>query len=165
LFTRKRVFKHKKSFLISSFVVLASGKCELHIYFTYLQEFYRPHIRKYLKVFRIIGDALSKIHFHFSIMSKWIAKHICNKVSFKITIRKRHVYIDIRWPWKWNQYFHFGIWLDDPTKMITLPSFQLAKKLNSQNTNETMFINEHGQINLYMNIGSSDFHIWSFVPN
>ena len=43
--------------------------------------------------------------------------------------------------------------------MITLPSFQLAKKLNSQNTNETMFINEHGQINLYMNIGSSDFHI------
>ena len=37
--------------------------------------------------------------FHLSIMSKWLAKHISTKDSFKITIRKRHVYIEIGWPW------------------------------------------------------------------
>jgi len=31
-----------------------------------------------------------------SIMSKCIAKHISTKVSFKITIRKTHIYIDNR---------------------------------------------------------------------
>jgi len=38
--------------------------------------------------------------FQVSIMSNWLAKHISTNVSFKITIRKGHVYIDIRWPWK-----------------------------------------------------------------
>jgi len=37
--------------------------------------------------------------------------------------------------------------------MIHLPSFQLATRLNSQNTNETEFINELWHINLFMNIG------------
>ena len=45
-----------------------------------------------------------------------------------------------------------GIRNDDRTKMIVLPSFQLAKRLNSQNTNKTEFINELGQINMFMNI-------------
>jgi len=50
-------------------------------------------------------------------MSKLLAKHISTKVSFKITVRKRHVCIDIRWPWKWNQYFYMGIWNDERTKI------------------------------------------------
>jgi len=33
-----------------------------------------------------------------------------------------------------------GIWNDDRTKMIVLPTFQLATRLNSLNTNETEFI-------------------------
>ena len=78
--------------------------------------------------------------FQVSIMSKWIAKHISTKVSFKITIRKRHVFIDIRWTWKWNQYFYLGIWEDERTKIIFLPSLQLVTRLNSQNRNETSLL-------------------------
>ena len=42
--------------------------------------------------------------------------------------------------------------------MILLPSFQLASRLNSQNTNETEFINELLHKNLFMNIGISKWH-------
>ena len=70
-------------------------------------------------------------------MSKLLAKHIRTKISFKITIRKTHVYIDNRWPWKWNQYFYLGIWDGERTKIIFLPSFQLVTRLNSQYRNET----------------------------
>jgi len=104
------------------------------------------------------------IYFQVSIMSKWLAKHISTKVVYKITIRKRHVYIDIRWPWIWNQYFYLGIWIDDRTEMIVLPSFQLATRLNSKNANKTEFINELWHINLYMNICISNWHNWSFDP-
>ena len=45
--------------------------------------------------------------------------------------------IDIRWPWKWIQYFYLGIWEDERSKIIFLPSFQLVTRLNSQNRNET----------------------------
>ena len=69
---------------------------------------------------------------------KWLVKNKSTKVSFKITIRKRHVYIDIRWPLKWNQYFYLGIWEDERSKIIFLPSFQLVTRLNSQNRNETI---------------------------
>ena len=55
-----------------------------------------------------------------------------------------------------------GIWNDDPTKMILLPSFQLATRLNSQNTNETEFINERWHINLFMNICISNWNNRSF---
>jgi len=78
--------------------------------------------------------------FQVSIISKWLAKHISTKVSLKITIRKRPVYIDIRWPWKWNQYFYFGIRSDERTKIVFLPSFQLVTRLNSQNRNETILL-------------------------
>ena len=78
--------------------------------------------------------------FQISIMSKWLPKHISTKVSFKITIRKRHVYTDIRWPWKWNQYFYFWIWEDERPKIISLPSFQQVTWLNSQNRNETSLL-------------------------
>ena len=65
---------------------------------------------------------------------------ISTKVSFKITIRKRHVFIDIRWPWKWNQYFYLGIWNDERTKIIFLPSLQLVTRLNTQKGNETILL-------------------------
>ena len=78
--------------------------------------------------------------FQVSIMSKWLRKHISTKVSFKITIRKWHVYIDICWPWKRNQYFYLGIWEDERSKIIFLPSFQLVTRLNSQNRNETSLL-------------------------
>jgi len=41
------------------------------------------------------------------------------------------------------QCFYLGIRNDDRTKMIFLPSFHLAIRLNSQNTNEAKFTNEH----------------------
>ena len=78
--------------------------------------------------------------FQVSIMSKWLAKHIRTKVSFKITIRKRHIHIDILWPWKWKQYFYSGIWEDERSKIIFLPSFQLVTRLNSQNRNEKILL-------------------------
>ena len=104
------------------------------------------------------------INFHLSIMSKWLAKHISTKVSFKITVRKTHVYIDILWPWIWNQYFYLGIWNDDDTKIKVLPSFQLVTRINSQNRNESVFINVLWHIILYMNIGISNCLKWSFDP-
>ena len=79
-------------------------------------------------------------NFQVSIMSKWLAKHISTEGRFKITTRKRHVYIDIRWPWKWNQYIYLGIWEDERTKIIFLPSLQIVTRLNSQNRIETSLL-------------------------
>ena len=101
------------------------------------------------------------INFQFSIMSKRRAKHIITKVSIKITIRKRYVYIDIGWTWIRNQCFYLGIWNVDYNEMIILPSFQLATRLNSQNKIETEFINEIWHNNLFMNIGISNWHNWN----
>ena len=70
-------------------------------------------------------------------MSKWLAKHISTKVSFEFALKKRHVYFDIRWHWKWIQYFYLGIWNDKRTKIIFLASFQVVTRLNPQNRNET----------------------------
>ena len=78
--------------------------------------------------------------FQVSIMSKWLAKHRSTKVSFKITIRKRHVYIDIRWPWKWKQYIYLGIWEDERSKIIFFHSFHLVTPLSSLNRNETSLL-------------------------
>ena len=75
-----------------------------------------------------------------SIITKWISKLISTEVSFKITIRKWHVYIDIRWYWKWNQYLYLGIWNDERTKIRFLPLFQFVARLNSQNRNETSLL-------------------------
>ena len=97
-------------------------------------------------------------------MSKWLAKHIRTKVSFKFTIRKRHVYIDNGWPWIWNQYFYLGIWSEDRTKIIVLPSFQLVTQINSENRYETVFINVLWLTSLCLNIGISNWHNWCFDP-
>ena len=78
--------------------------------------------------------------FQFSIMSKWLAKHISTKVSFKITIRKGNVYIDIRWPQKWKQDFYLGIWKYERSIIIFLSSFQIVIRLISQNRNETILL-------------------------
>ena len=85
---------------------------------------------------------MSRCTFTFQILvvSKWLAKHISTKVSFKITIRNGHVYIDIRWPWKRNQYFYLRIWEDERSKIIFAPSFQLVTRLNSQTGNETSLL-------------------------
>jgi len=95
-------------------------------------------------------------------MSKWLAKHISTKVSFKFTIRKKHVYIDIGWLWIWNQYFYLGIWNNDRTKIIVLPSFQVVTRINSQNRNETEFISILWLTILCMNIGIFNWHNWGF---
>jgi hypothetical protein len=100
--------------------------------------------------------------FQLSIMSKWLAKHISTKVSIKITIRKRHVYIDIRWPWISNLYFYLEFWNDDRTKIIVLPSFQIATRINSQNRNETDFINENCHFNFNMNNSIFNWRCWNF---
>ena len=92
---------------------------------------------KKFNIFCIIYVAKSNIHF--SGLDN--VKMICiTQFSFKITIRKRHVYIDIRWTWKWNQYFYLAIWEDERSKIIFLPSFQLVTLLNSQNRNETRLL-------------------------
>ena len=59
----------------------------------------------------------------------------------------------------------FGIWIDDRTEMLVLPSFLLATRLNSQNANKTEFINGIFHIKLYMNIGISNWHNWIFDPS
>ena len=99
--------------------------------------------------------------FQVSIMSKWLGKHISTEVSFKITIRKRHVYIDIRWPWKWNQYFSLGIWEEKHSKKIF---FLFSARYTIKFTEEKWkkFINELWHINLYMNISISNWHNSSF---
>jgi len=44
-------------------------------------------------------------------------------------------------------------------KMIILPSFLFANRLNSQNPYESEIHNELYHINFYMNIGISNFHV------
>ena len=50
---------------------------------------------------------------------------ITHKIPSKLLLGKDE-YIDIRWPLKWNKYFYLGIWEDERSKIIFLPSFQLA---------------------------------------
>ena len=107
---------------------------------------------------------LQTFTFQLSLMSKWLAKHISTKVSFKFKVRKRHVYIDFGWPWIWNQYFYLGIWNDDRTKINVLPSIPFVTRINSQNSNETVFINVLWHIIFYSNICNSNWYYWSFDP-
>ena len=45
------------------FVVMASGKCELHTYFTFLKRILTTTLMKKFNFFYIIYDAISNIHF------------------------------------------------------------------------------------------------------
>jgi len=117
---------------------MASGKCDLHLDFNFSTRILTSTHRKEFNIFFGLYMSLSPtINIQHSIMSKWLAKHISTEVSFKITIRKRHVYIDIDWPWIWNQCFYLRILTDDGIRMIVLTSFHLATRFNSQNANET----------------------------
>ena len=73
------------------------------------------------------------------IMSKGIAKHISIKFSFKITIKKNMFKLHSL-TLKMKPVFLFGIWNDERTKLIFLPSFHLVTRLNSQNWNETSLL-------------------------
>ena len=97
------------------------------------------HMKKF-NIFLQNMSRCSTFNFQVSIVSKWLSKHISTNVSFKVTIRKRRVYIDIRWPWKWNRYFYLGIWEDERSRIIFLPSFRLITRLNSQNRNENILL-------------------------
>ena len=104
---------------------------------------------------------MSNIHFPGLDNVKWLAKHISTKVSFKITIRKRHVYIDICWPWKWNQYLYLGIWEDERSKIIFL-LFSARFTIKFTEEKWKKYINELSHINFYKNISISNWHNSSF---
>ena len=132
MFKSNRVFKQKE--VVSNLHVCSNGleKMWTSYTFQFLQEYLPPHIRKNLKFFSQNMSRYPTINILLPIMSKWLAKDISTKVSFKITIRKIHVYIDIVWPWIWKQCFYLGIWNDDRTEMIVLASFHFATRLNSE---------------------------------
>ena len=79
----------KESFPSCLFVVMASGKCEPHTYFTFLQRILTSKHMKKFNIFCIIYVAMSYIHF--SGLDN--VKITCiTQVSFKITIRKRRLH-------------------------------------------------------------------------
>jgi len=102
-------------------------------------------------------------NFQLSLESKWLVKHIITKVSFKITIGKRYVYIDIRWPWTWNQNFNWKFEI-----MIAInydyALISFATRLNSQNRNETEFINDLSHVISYRNVRISNWDNWIYGP-
>ena len=136
MFTLNRVFKHKGVVSKLHECCNGLGKMWALYIFHFLQRILTSTHMKTFNIFCIIYVAMYNIHF--SGLDN--VKLTCiTQVSFKITIKKRHVYIDIRWPWKWNQYFYLGIWEDERSKIIFLPSFHFVTRLNSQNRNETSF--------------------------
>ena len=58
----------------------------------------------------------------------------------------------------------WGIWNVIRTKMKDLSLFNVVKLLNSQNTYEIEILSELWNINLYMNIRVTNWHIWSNDP-
>ena len=141
MFTRNRVFKHKRVDSNLHFCCNDLGKIWASYIFNFFTKNSNLHTyEKNLIFFCIIMSQCPTFTFQVSIMSKCLAKHISTKVSFKITIRKGHVYIDIPWTWKRKQYFYLGIWEYERSKIIFLPSFQIVTRLNSQNRNETCLL-------------------------
>jgi len=103
------------------------------------------------------------INFQLSIMSKWLAKHIITKVSFKITIRKRHVYIDIRWlEYETSILFANLKWWSYSNDSFFFITARYKFKITEQKWN--WVYNEPQHIKLYMNIGISNWHNWSYDP-
>jgi hypothetical protein len=107
LFTRNRVFKHKV--VVSNLHICSNGLGK--IWASYIFHFpstilTSTNTKIFNFFFAYFISQCPIINSQLSIMSKWIAKHISTKVSFKITILKSHVYIDIRRNWVWHQYIH-----------------------------------------------------------
>ena len=93
-FTCNRVLKHKAVVSNQQFLLMSSWKCVLHIYVTFLQESQPPLIRNKFIYFFIINNWMYNNH----LSASWRAKNIelpniKGKVSFKITLGYRHVYI------------------------------------------------------------------------
>ena len=115
----------KNSFPISMFVLLTSGQCDLHIYFTFLQEFYRPQNQKYLISFRIINVSNPTNNFS---SRKCQNKQLPNSssllqyYSFEQTcLHLTYVYLDYE-----ISISSWHILNDGRTKMIALPLFQFT---------------------------------------
>ena len=66
--------------------------------------------------------------------------------------------------WMWTSITWWHILNDDFIKMGALPLFQLATRWNTQKPYETDIHNEFREINLYMNIGISNWIFWSIDP-
>jgi len=107
------------------------------IYISLFNKKFNRHTTKEFNFFRIIYVAMSNNQFSDLDNVKMTSQTHKYSGLLQNFIRKPHVYIDIGRPWIWNQCFYLGIWNDDRTKIIVLPSFQLATRLNSQSTNET----------------------------
>ena len=74
------------------FVVMASGKCELHTYFTFLQRILTSKHMKKFNIFRIIYVVMSNIHFSghdnvkmTCITQKFTSKLLLGKDMFTLT--------------------------------------------------------------------------------
>jgi len=135
-FTRNRVLKHKE--VVSNLHVFSNGLWKMwasYLFYFTTRIHNSTHTKLFNIFFSIIYVAMSNIHFSALYNVKMICKHISTKVSFKITIWKRLVYINIVWTWIWNHYFYLGIWIDHRTKIEFLPSFPFVTRLNSQNKN------------------------------
>ena len=97
------------------------------------------------------------INFQPSIISQCLAKHISTKVSFKIANRKDMFTLTLV---ELEYETSVSIW---EFEMMIVQNYIFAfisarKRLSSQNTIETEFINEQSKINLFMNICNSDWH-------
>ena len=76
LFTRNRIFKHKGVVSKCMFVVMASGKCELHTYFTFCAKNSNLHTWTNLIFFSYYMSRFPTFTFQVSIMTKLLAQHI-----------------------------------------------------------------------------------------
>ena len=104
------------------------------------------------------------INFQVAKVPKTLAKHIITKVSFNITLWKRHDYI-VHLRWIWNQYFQLAYlkWCSYEMRVFIL--LQFAKHLNLQNPYENEIHDEIWHINLFMDISIPNWHIWIIDPS
>jgi len=96
LFTINRVFKHKE--VVSNLHVCSYGLGKMWPSYTFhfsTRILNSTHMKGFNIFFAKYMTPRPTINFQLSIMSKWLAKQIRTKASFKITIRKRHAYIYI----------------------------------------------------------------------
>ena len=131
LFTYNRLFKHKE--VVSNLHVCSNGLGIMRPSYTFhfsTRILSSIHTKDFKFFFAYYMSRCQTINFQLPLMSKCLVQHISTKVSFKITTRKWHVYIDLGWTWTWNQCLYLGIRNNDRTKMIVLPSFHLATRLN-----------------------------------
>ena len=99
----------------------------------------------------------------FAKVRKALAKHVSTKGFLKIAIWNRHFTLTYFYDKYDTRISSWYIWNDDSTKMIILPSFQFAIRLNLQNPYETQIHNVFTHINLYLSTGISNcnFQVWT----